>query len=319
LGGTAVLVDKVGTGEATRDYYPYGPEASHTGEITYGYTGKERDDESDLHYFGARYYDATLARWTSKDPKFLAASDGDLNLYRFAANNPTTLVDPDGREPVIHLAQETLTQYDGSLGGRRGSRFKTMVYEVSSQLGMDPGRLAGHALSEALRDYYLTPNWVSSYSIGVDNYYEEKGEIERLLPAASLPLDSKWAYAELNDARNPYYVMSVWFERGSDGLLASGAQLLYRENLLRETASSMNERFDDFPRDIQWGLAELAFMAGNGYAERQLRKYIEHGRDPLRRFPQDRGPSYPLREAAIRVAQMMHLSQELDLEQACFP
>ena len=35
----------------------------------YRYTGKERDEESGLHYHGARYYAPWLGRWTSCDPK----------------------------------------------------------------------------------------------------------------------------------------------------------------------------------------------------------------------------------------------------------
>jgi len=33
----------------------------------YRYTGKERDTESGLDYFGARYYGSNMGRWMSPD------------------------------------------------------------------------------------------------------------------------------------------------------------------------------------------------------------------------------------------------------------
>ncbi len=34
----------------------------------YKFTGKELDKETNLYYFGARYYDARMSRWLSTDP-----------------------------------------------------------------------------------------------------------------------------------------------------------------------------------------------------------------------------------------------------------
>ena len=63
--------------------------------IQYGFTGKEKDSESGLHYFGARYYDSDLGRFTSVDP--IAGN----NPYAYVANNPLMLVDPDGFAPIV--------------------------------------------------------------------------------------------------------------------------------------------------------------------------------------------------------------------------
>ncbi len=37
-------------------------------KVTENFTGKERDDETELNYFGARYLDPMLGLWTSVDP-----------------------------------------------------------------------------------------------------------------------------------------------------------------------------------------------------------------------------------------------------------
>ncbi len=70
----------------------------------YKFTGKERDSESGLDNFGARYDASTLGRfmtpdWAEKPTAVPYANFGNpqsLNLYAFAKNNPTTFGDPDG-------------------------------------------------------------------------------------------------------------------------------------------------------------------------------------------------------------------------------
>jgi RHS repeat-associated protein len=68
------------------------------------YTGKERDAESGLDYFGARYYASSMGRWMSPDwadkPEPVPYSSLDnpqsLNLYGYVLNNPLSKDDPDG-------------------------------------------------------------------------------------------------------------------------------------------------------------------------------------------------------------------------------
>lgn len=72
------------------------------------FTGKERDAESGLDYFGARYYGSALGRWTSPDwsdkaePVPYAKLDNpqSLNLYAYVGNNPLSSFDPDGHYDV---------------------------------------------------------------------------------------------------------------------------------------------------------------------------------------------------------------------------
>ena len=84
------------------EYYPFGSTAYQavSGSLSpaakrYRFTGKERDEESGLDYHGARYYAAWLGRWISADPAGLV--DG-TNLYRYARNAPTRLLDPGGTQ-----------------------------------------------------------------------------------------------------------------------------------------------------------------------------------------------------------------------------
>lgn len=60
----------------------------------YRFSGKEKDPETGLYYFGARYYIPGLGRWISPDP--IGIADG-LNVYCYVNCNPISFRDPDGR------------------------------------------------------------------------------------------------------------------------------------------------------------------------------------------------------------------------------
>jgi RHS repeat-associated protein len=92
------------------DYYPYGETNTNVGtclaasDTTLKFTGKERDSESGLDNFGARYNSSGMGRfmspdWSADPDPVPYAKFGDpqsLNLYTYARNNPMTLTDPDG-------------------------------------------------------------------------------------------------------------------------------------------------------------------------------------------------------------------------------
>ena len=59
-------------------------------EDRFSFTGKELDQE--LYYFGARYYDPSLGRFTSVDPVV------ENHPYIYVNNNPLNLIDPTGMD-----------------------------------------------------------------------------------------------------------------------------------------------------------------------------------------------------------------------------
>jgi RHS repeat-associated protein len=93
-----------------QDFYPYGREVPHTAEVpafvntcpqNYKFTGKERDSESGLDNFGARYDSSQYGRFMTPDPEGIAGLThmGDpqsWNGYSYVRNNPLNLTDPDG-------------------------------------------------------------------------------------------------------------------------------------------------------------------------------------------------------------------------------
>jgi RHS repeat-associated protein len=77
----------------------------------YRYTGKERDDENDLYYHGARYYAPWLGRWTSSDPAGISAG---INSYLYASASPVCMLDRNGMDdtaPPAHPEDTDIHQY----------------------------------------------------------------------------------------------------------------------------------------------------------------------------------------------------------------
>lgn len=68
------------------------------------YSTKYYDAESDLYYYGYRYYAPSLHRWLTRDP---IAEEGGLNLYGFCENRSTFEIDARGEMAyVLELSRE---------------------------------------------------------------------------------------------------------------------------------------------------------------------------------------------------------------------
>jgi RHS repeat-associated protein len=103
LGSTAVITGALGSIQKNSLYYPFGGEIALTAPSfanNYKFTGKERDSESGLDNFGARYYGSSFGRFMQADPITVTAArqvdPQQLNLYAYVRNNPLKLVDPTG-------------------------------------------------------------------------------------------------------------------------------------------------------------------------------------------------------------------------------
>jgi RHS repeat-associated protein len=112
LGSTRLLTKVDQTAQECDGYQPFGEldtsvctpmPPSPNNSTTHKFTGKERDSESGLDNFGARYFASTLGRFTSPDPKARSAKLADpqsWNRYTYVGNNPLAFIDPDGRDKL---------------------------------------------------------------------------------------------------------------------------------------------------------------------------------------------------------------------------
>jgi len=104
LGSACLELDEGGYIISYEEYHPFGTTSYRAGrsetEVSlkrYKYNGKERDEETGLYYYGARYYAAWLCRFISVDR--LAGNYPHVNGYCYCLNNPVNLIDPDGMAP----------------------------------------------------------------------------------------------------------------------------------------------------------------------------------------------------------------------------
>jgi RHS repeat-associated protein len=119
LGSIRLVTDASGNVKRRYDYPPFGEEipqytngrsdqypfasGSADGQ-SQKFTGKERDQETGLDYFGARYYSGAQGRFTTPDwsenldpiPYADLKDPQSLNLYAYVRNNPLTNRDLDG-------------------------------------------------------------------------------------------------------------------------------------------------------------------------------------------------------------------------------
>ncbi len=131
LGSSNLSTDSSGKVVEVNDYYPYGSSRIEERAGNYKnnklYTGKELDRTSGLYYYGARYYDPLLGRFTSVDPVITTGGKKSgknimdvlenpqmLNAYSYAANNPLRYTDPTGEwaETFIDIISLALSVYD---------------------------------------------------------------------------------------------------------------------------------------------------------------------------------------------------------------
>jgi RHS repeat-associated protein len=105
----SVITDASGNIKSESDFYPWGGELQFVNNDSnhYKFTGKERDSETGLDYFGARYYANRLGRFVSSDwsavpvpvPYADPTDPQTLNQYSYVRNIPTVKTDADGHCP----------------------------------------------------------------------------------------------------------------------------------------------------------------------------------------------------------------------------
>ena len=87
-GNVAATVSRsAGTTTATYEYGPFGEVIRSSGTISktnpYRFSTKYQDNETDLLYYGHRYYNQSIGRWLSGDS---IAENGGAPLYGFVRN-----------------------------------------------------------------------------------------------------------------------------------------------------------------------------------------------------------------------------------------
>ncbi|NOQ26265.1 MAG: hypothetical protein GQ564_12950 [Bacteroidales bacterium] len=105
LGSASLELDESAEIISYEEYHPFGTTSyrsgrteTETSQKRYKYVGKERDEETGLYYYGARYYAAWICRFVSVDS--LQFDYPYYTPYQYAGNKPISYIDLDGLEEV---------------------------------------------------------------------------------------------------------------------------------------------------------------------------------------------------------------------------
>jgi RHS repeat-associated protein len=108
LGSACLELDTAGQIISYEEYHPFGTTSYRSGrtevEVSlkrYKFQGKEKDEETMLYYFGARYYAPWIGRWTSVDPAFV--EQPQWSTYKSFNDNPIMYIDPDGKTEYLKI------------------------------------------------------------------------------------------------------------------------------------------------------------------------------------------------------------------------
>jgi RHS repeat-associated protein len=139
-----------GTETARYEYGPFGETARITGTFAkdnpFRFSTKYQDAESDLYYYGYRFYNATTGRWPNRDP---IGEFGGMNLYGMAGNDPVNWFD------VLGLCKkgDCQVKYVGSKN-RRLAYFSIQSF-VGSDLGTPPQEILDLIRDTTLEELFV--------------------------------------------------------------------------------------------------------------------------------------------------------------------
>jgi len=127
LGSSSLITDQSGAIVQHLEYVPFGEtfiderQSQSSWHTPYLFNAKERDEETGLTYYGARYYDPRTSVWLSVDP--LAEKKPWISSYVYCRENPINMIDPDGRDEkqrqaALAKAQEYVNKNPGDSYGK---------------------------------------------------------------------------------------------------------------------------------------------------------------------------------------------------------
>ena len=158
--GSVRMITDAHAGVVSRyDFLPFGEPWNPAADADVRqFAGKERDAETGLDYFGARYYSPTLGRFTTPD-----SAGADLrnpqtfNKYRYALNNPLYYVDRDGLyEEDVHRDLTAVLALAAGFNRETASAIGAATQWVDDDPRTDP-TAARNLLNERMRaDYHFT-------------------------------------------------------------------------------------------------------------------------------------------------------------------
>jgi RHS repeat-associated protein len=172
------------------DYYPFGAIIlnSDTGDDRYQFTGKERDSESGLDNFGARYDSSSFGRFMSPDPMLNSGRPPDpqtWNRYAYGRNSPINVIDPTGLYDFVptHCAAPEdggCTQDQIDEHNRQEQQFRGALEAIQSAIaglsGGSPGESLARERLQGVLDFYGTEGDDNGVTVGFGEIQSDEAD-----------------------------------------------------------------------------------------------------------------------------------------------
>jgi RHS repeat-associated protein len=247
------------------------------------FTGKERDTESGLDNFGARYNASSMGRFMSPDPSNWGAineSPQTWNAYSYVANNPLNATDPDGLDCVYTSGQSSSSVTVTVVRGDCLSDKDNGVYVNGT---VDVNSLTYNGRTGDLGFSYTNPE-EGSIGVGIDALGKPSNNSGQLNPYAQAVFSQRslqTAAATMNDPQT----YALWFGASATlgyGLYAAGAfeaggalTTLSGENGLDLIGNrAINQMIGDGQRELLKEFFETG-KAPEGLTDKSLQLYKE--------------------------------------------
>jgi subtilisin len=235
------------------------------------FTGKERDIETELSYFLARYSSSVQGRFNSPDPfnPLISGNDDAIaayanqpqnwNRYSYALNQPLKYIDPDGENPLIAVG--------AIVGGVIGGASKYIELRVKGEpvtFGKIAGAVVGGAITGAVGGATLGASLLPATALAIGSVASVGGGIvERTIAGESA--ENIFGFEDMAGDAVGGVFGSVTF--GAAGGLAKGAisKSFTLSNIAELGPAFVDDAFD------------TAFVATRNFIKPQVRSYLRQG------------------------------------------
>jgi RHS repeat-associated protein len=187
LGNVDLVTERDGKTYEFFTYNPWGEEMRQYNANTfsfsspYRFNAKEKDPETGLHYYGARYYQSKLSAWLSVDP----LAHETYEPYIYTGNNPINAVDPDGRNTIekddldLETSEEPVSSHTRKSISIDGVYRENYNHGDKAQENVDIITMSETTTTSVLTDHgtYVT----STQTIQKTTTINEKGEIDPVM------------------------------------------------------------------------------------------------------------------------------------------
>jgi RHS repeat-associated protein len=319
LGTPRMVFDQTGSlaNISRHDYLPFGEELfagtggrttaqgySQADGVRQHFTGQERDTETGLDNFKARYFSSTQGRFTSVDPSrksIIPTNPQTWNRYSYTYNNPLVMVDNNGKWPtgthkdIIEKAFRTLDpklvrhiQRGSEMVDRLGASPRTLYEKNAPQHAMTPGYKVRELGSvEKAREWARNEatNFINSNMAQAKDYYEKSNQADRevtkqLFTVGAFEAFGKGAHPIMDGPAPGHHDFQVYDTQGYKllgalspllGAGVFGVDMLVHSNAegRKPTDAEMNQMVDDLRMQLLNAFGREAYERAVPEADRK--------------------------------------------------